>query len=211
MELDQILNFVFNIDRYLSDIIRIFGPLSYLILFIVIFLETGIVLAPFLPGDSLLFIVGVFTAHGSFNLALIYAFLVIAAILGDSVNYVIGSYFGENVFSRSRLFKREYLEKTKKFYAKHGGKTIFFARFIPIIRTFAPFVAGVGKMPYKKFISYNVIGGIVWVSFFLLAGYFFGEIPFVKENFSLVVLIIILISLLPLILGILKNIKNKNT
>ncbi len=205
----NIIDFIFHIDIYISDIIKIFGPLSYLILFLIIFLETGLVITPFLPGDSLLFVIGAFSAQGSFNVILMFFLLTAAAIIGDSLNYAIGNYFGEKVFEKSRLFKKEYLEKTKQFYRKYGGKTIFLGRFIPIIRTFAPFVAGVGKMPYPRFLAFNVIGGIVWVALFLFAGYLFGEIPIVKENFGISVIAIIIASTIPILIGFIKNIINK--
>jgi membrane-associated protein len=209
MALNQVFDFILNIDKYLSEIVEIFGPLAYLILFMLIFLETGFVLTPFLPGDSLLFVVGVFAAQGIFNLMLISVLLIIAAIVGDSLNYSIGNYLGEKYFEKSRFFRKDYLDKTKNFYRKYGGKTISLARFIPIVRTFAPFVAGVGKMPYKKFLFYNVIGAIIWVEAFVLAGYFFGGIPLVKENFSAVILTIVFVSLIPIIIGIIKSTKNK--
>ena len=193
-----IIDFVLHLDKYLSVIIRDFGVWSYLILFVVIFIETGLVITPFLPGDSLLFAAGAFAAAGAFNPVLLFALLAVAAVLGDTANYWIGHSIGPKVFTGNvRFLKKEYLDKTQAFYEKHGGKTIFLARFIPIIRTFAPFVAGVGKMRYSYFISYNVIGGIVWTSLFICAGYFFGNLPFVEENFSLVIIAIVIISVLP--------------
>jgi len=193
-----IIDFVLHLDKYLSVIIQDFGVWSYLILFIVIFIETGLVVTPFLPGDSLLFAAGAFAAAGAFNPVLLFVLLAVAAVLGDTANYWIGHSIGPKVFTGNvRFLKKEYLEKTQAFYEKHGGKTIFLARFIPIIRTFAPFVAGVGKMRYGYFISYNVIGGIVWTSLFIFAGYFFGNLPFVEENFSLVIIAIVIISVLP--------------
>ena len=164
----------------------------------VIFIETGLVITPFLPGDSLLFAAGAFAAVGAFNPILLFVLMAIAAVLGDTVNYWIGHSIGPRVFSGNvRFLKKEYLEKTQAFYEKHGGKTIFLARFIPIIRTFAPFVAGVGKMRYGYFISYNIIGGIVWTGICTFVGYFFGNLPFVKDNFSLVIIAIVIISVLP--------------
>lgn len=193
-----IIDFVLHLDKYLSVIIQDFGVWSYLILFIVIFIETGLVVTPFLPGDSLLFAAGAFAAAGAFNPILLFILLAVAAVLGDTVNYWIGHSIGPKVFTGNvRFLKKEYLDKTQAFYEKYGGKTIFLARFIPIIRTFAPFVAGVGNMRYGYFISYNVIGGIVWTSLFIFAGYFFGNLPFVEKNFSLVIIAIVVISVLP--------------
>ncbi len=193
-----IIDFILHLDKYLSIIIQDFGVWSYLILFVVIFIETGLVITPFLPGDSLLFAAGAFAAAGAFNPVLLFVLLAVAAVLGDTANYWIGHSIGPKVFTGNvRFLKKEYLEKTQAFYEKHGGKTIFLARFIPIIRTFAPFVAGVGKMRYGYFISYNIIGGIVWTGLFIFAGYFFGNLPFVEENFSLVIIAIVVISVLP--------------
>lgn len=191
-------DFLLHIDRYLSVIIQDFGAWSYLILFVVIFIETGLVVTPFLPGDSLLFAAGAFAALGAFNPVLLFVLMAVAAIAGDTLNYWIGHKIGPRVFSGEvRFLKKEYLDKTQAFYDKHGGKTIFLARFIPIVRTFAPFVAGVGKMRYGYFISYNIIGGIVWTGVCTFAGYFFGNLPFVKDNFSLVIVAIVIISVLP--------------
>jgi membrane-associated protein len=192
------IDFILHIDRYLSVIIQDFGMWSYLILFVVIFIETGLVFTPFLPGDSLLFAAGAFAAVGAFNPILLFVLMAVAAILGDTANYWIGHALGPKVFAgKIRFLKVEYLEKTQAFYEKYGGKTIFLARFIPIIRTFAPFVAGVGKMRYGYFISYNIIGGIVWTGVCTFVGYFFGNLPFVKDNFSVVIIAIVIISVLP--------------
>ncbi|MEK6935060.1 MAG: DedA family protein [Nanoarchaeota archaeon] len=199
------LDIILHLDKYVSFIIQNYGVFTYIILFFVIFLETGLVITPFLPGDSLLFVSGAFAASGVINVFILFLILAIAAILGDTFNYWIGNYFGEKVFVKSRFFRKEYLEKTKNFYEKYGGKTIIIARFIPIVRTFAPFVAGVGKMDYLKFLSFNIIGGIGWVGLFLFGGYYFGAIPFVQENLSVIVLLIIFISLLPVIFEFIKE------
>jgi membrane-associated protein len=192
------IDFILHLDKYLDLIIRSVGIWTYLILFGVIFVETGVVIMPFLPGDSLLFAAGAMSGLGSLNVFVLFFSLSAAAVLGDTINYWIGHSLGPKVFtSDSRLFKREHLERTQAFYAKHGGKTIFLARFIPIIRTFAPFVAGVGKMRYGYFLSYNIFGGIIWTGLFIFAGYFFGNLEFVRENFSLVVIAIVVISIMP--------------
>lgn len=191
------VDFILHIDKYLALIIQNYGILTYLLLFLVIFLETGLVITPFLPGDSLIFVAGAFAAKGALNVIVLFVILCIAAVVGDTVNYWIGNYFGERVFANNRFFKREYLEKTKEFYAKHGGKTIIYARYIPIIRTFAPFVAGIGKMNYFRFLSFNVVGGITWVALFVFGGYFFGGIPIIEENLTIVVFIIIFLSIIP--------------
>lgn len=194
----EIINFILHFEQHLRDFIQNYGIWAYALLFAIIFCETGLVITPFLPGDSLLFAAGALAADGSLNVILLSFLLVIAAILGDTVNYWIGYLIGPRVFNEQvRFLKREYLVKTHEFYEKHGGKTIILARFIPIIRTFAPFVAGVGKMTYIRFISYNVIGGLLWVGLFVFAGYFFGNIPFVQKNFSLVIVAIIVLSVLP--------------
>jgi membrane-associated protein len=194
-----LISFVLHIDVYLSQIIRAYGLWTYLILFLIIFCETGLVVTPVLPGDSLLFATGFFAAKGDLNPLLLFALLSVAAILGDSLNYWIGNLVGPKVFhqNHSRFFKREHLMRTHRFFEKHGGKTIIIARFVPIVRTFAPFVAGIGGMSYPRFISYNIIGGIVWIGVFVFAGYYFGNTPVVKNNFSLVGLAIIVISVLP--------------
>lgn len=196
--LQQALEFFLHLDAYLEAIIQQYGVWTYLILFVIIFCETGLVFTPFLPGDSLLFAAGTFAAFGWLNIWVLLILLSVAAILGDTVNYWIGHWFGEKLFDgRFRMLKPQHLEKTHHFYEKYGGKTIILARFVPIVRTFAPFVAGVGAMTYGKFISYNVAGGILWVSIFTLAGYFFGGVRFVQENFEFVVVAIILISVMP--------------
>ncbi len=206
--LREFIDLFLHLDEYLANIIQQYGTLTYLILFAVIFVETGLVIMPFLPGDSLLFAAGAMAAlpETGLNIALMWLLLFVAAVLGDTVNYWIGNKIGPRVFEReSRFIRREHLEKTQRFYKKHGGKTIIMARFVPIIRTFAPFVAGVGTMNYSRFITYNVVGGFVWVTLFLGAGYFFGNIPFVRDNFETVILAIIGISLLPPVYEFLKD------
>ncbi len=201
----QIVDIFLHLDIYLSQVISTYGIWTYALLFIVIFMETGFVVTPFLPGDSLLFAAGTFAALGALNVYLLAGLLIVAAVLGDTVNYWIGHAIGERAFSGEiKWIKKEYMERTHAFFEKHGGKTIFLARFVPIVRTFAPFVAGVGKMSYGYFISYNVFGGIVWVTLFVAAGYFFGNIPFIKHNFSLVIIAIILISILPMVVEAVK-------
>jgi membrane-associated protein len=189
-----------HLDRHLNEIIQDYGVWTYLILFLIIFCETGLVVTPLLPGDSLLFAAGALaaTTGSPLNVAFLFFLLTLAAILGDTVNYWIGAYIGPRAFSsKSRFLKKEYLDRTHEFYEKYGGKTIIIARFVPIVRTFAPFVAGVGSMTYWRFIVYNIVGGILWVAICVFSGYIFGNIPFVKNNFSLVVLAIIFISILP--------------
>lgn len=205
-----LIDLFLNLDKHLHELILQYGTLTYLILFLVIFAETGFVVTPFLPGDSLLFAVGTFAALGAFNITLIIILLSIAAILGDTVNYWIGNRIGPKIFQKETKFvKKEHLQRTHNFYEKHGGKTIIIARFIPIIRTFAPFVAGIGTMTYSKFIIYNVIGGILWVVLFVLGGYYFGNIPIVKNNFSLTITAIIFISILPGLIEYLRHNRNK--
>ncbi len=193
-----------HLDKHLAELITTYGVWTYGLLFLVIFMETGFVVTPFLPGDSLLFAAGTFAALGALNVFMLAGLLMAAAILGDTVNYWIGHHLGERAY-QSRWIKKEYLDRTHAFFEKHGGKTIFLARFVPIVRTFAPFVAGVGRMSYGYFLSYNVIGGIVWVTLFTFAGYFFGNIPIIKHNFSLVILAIILISVLPMGIEVWRN------
>jgi membrane-associated protein len=197
--LKTLLDIFLHIDKHLSELIQNYGLWTYLIMFTIIFLETGLVVTPFLPGDSLLFAAGTFAALGALDMLWLFVILSIAAIAGDTVNYWIGAYVGPKVFHKEkvRFLNKEYLDRTHQFYEKYGGKTIIIARFVPIIRTFAPFVAGIGSMTYWRFISYNVIGGIAWIVLCTLAGFFFGNLPIVKENFSLVILAIIIISILP--------------
>jgi membrane-associated protein len=194
-----LVDFFVHLDKYLPVIVQSFGIWAYVIVFLVIFCETGLVVTPILPGDSLLFALGSFAALGALNIELLLILLCIAAIAGDTVNYSIGHFIGPKVFhyEDNRFFKKEYLNKTHKFYEKHGGKTIIIARFMPIIRTFAPFVAGIGAMTYPKFILYNITGGIAWVCAFLLGGYFFGNIPSVKNNFTVVIIAIVIVSIMP--------------
>lgn len=208
--LTTFIDIFIHLDVYLSDIISQYGMWTYAILFAVIFIETGLVVMPFLPGDSLLFAAGTFAALGALNIYTLVGILMVAAILGDTANYWIGHSLGEKAYD-SKWVKREYIDKTHEFFQKHGGKTIFLARFVPIIRTFAPFVAGIGKMSYKYFFSYNVFGGLTWVPLFAFAGYFFGNIDFVKHNFSIVILAIIAISLVPVFIEALKARKESST
>lgn len=210
--LADIVSFVLHIDKHLGEIISNYGTLSYVILFLIVFAETGLVFVPFLPGDSLLFAAGAFAALGSFNIFVILGMLWLAAFLGDTANYWIGHFFGQKIIDNPHIpfINQKHIDETQEFYKKHGGKTIFLARFVPIVRTFAPFVAGVGKMDYKKFLEYNMTGGFVWVFGFTLLGFFFGNIPFVKENFSIVVLAIIALSVAPMIYEVVKS-KIKNS
>jgi membrane-associated protein len=194
----NILDLFLHLDEYLKEMITNYGAWTYGILFAVIFVETGLVIMPFLPGDSLLFAAGAFAAGGALNIWLLVVLLFIAAVVGDAVNYSIGHYLGERAYN-IKWIKKEYLEKTHAFFEKHGGKAIFLARFVPIVRTFAPFVAGVGKMSYGYFATYNIVGGATWVLVFSLLGYFFGNLEFVQKNFELVIVAIILISVVPMV------------
>ena len=203
----DVIDLFLHLDTHLQTVIQNYGTWTYVILFFIIFCETGLVVTPILPGDSLLFAAGAFAATGSLDLAWLLILLTVAAVLGDAVNYAIGHFMGPKVFSQpdSRFLKREYLDRTHQFYEKYGGKTIIIARFVPIVRTFAPFVAGVGSMTYAKFASYNVTGGLLWVGVCVLAGYAFGNIPVVQENFTLVILGIIFVSILPGIIEFLRQ------
>jgi membrane-associated protein len=197
--LRSIIDFFLHLDQHLSQVISQYGIWTHLILFLVVFCETGLVITPFLPGDSLLFAAGTFAALGALDLWLVVVLLIAAAIIGDTVNYWIGAYIGPRAFRGDiKFLRKEYLDRTHAFYEKHGGKTIIIARFVPIIRTFAPFVAGVGTMSYPRFITYNVVGAVLWVGLFVLGGYFFGTIPVVRENFTIVILAIIAISVMPI-------------
>lgn len=201
-----LIDFILHIDVHLGQLIQTYGTITYGILFVIIFIETGLVVMPFLPGDSLLFAAGAFAALGSLNIFSLLILLITAAFLGDTVNYWIGHFFGEQLIANPKVpIKKEHIEKTQKFFDKHGGKTIILARFVPIVRTFAPFVAGIGKMSYKHFISYNIIGGVLWVSLFTLVGFFFGNIPSVKHNFTLVIMGIILISVMPMVIEFIRH------
>lgn len=199
-----LIDFVLHFDKYLETILQNYGVMTYLVLFIIIFMETGLVFTPLLPGDSLLFVAGTLAGAGLMRISLLFFILTIAAIVGDSVNYWIGNYFGKKISSR-KWIKKEYLLRTQEFYKKHGVKTIILARFVPIVRTFAPFVAGLGKMEYKKFFLFNTIGGILWIAIFLYAGFFFGGIELVEQNLTYVILGIIFLSILPILWEILKS------
>jgi membrane-associated protein len=202
MELLQTLaDFILHVDIHLGALIADFGIWVYLLLFAIIFCETGLVVTPFLPGDSLLFAAGAFAAVGSLDLGTLLAVLMPAAVMGDNTNYWIGRTIGPGIFRSEHhfLFRRSYLERTEAFYEKHGGKTVLFARFMPIFRTFVPFVAGIGRMHYPRFIRYSLVGTALWVNTFVLAGYFFGNIPYVRNRFTLVILAIIVLSFLPLL------------
>ena len=198
-------NVFVHLDRHLAEIVGQYGTWTYLILFVIVFCETGLVVTPFLPGDSLLFAAGALAGSQALNVHVVVVLLSIAAILGDTVNYWIGAYIGPKAFSGNyRFLKKEYLDRTHAFYEKYGGKTIILARFVPIIRTFAPFVAGIGAMNYTRFIAYNIVGGIAWVAAFTYGGYWFGGITWVKEHFSIVVLVIIIISVMPIAIEMLR-------
>lgn len=208
----EIIDIFLHLDKHLNELFAAYGTLIYLILFLIIFAETGLVVAPFLPGDSLLFATGALAASegSTLSLPLLLGLLFVAAVVGDGVNYSIGNYIGPKAFSiNSRFLKQEHLRQTQTFYEKHGGKTIILARFMPIVRTLAPFVAGIGRMKYSQFALYNVLGGAIWVGSFLLLGYFFGNQPIVKKNFSLVVLGIIVVSVMPAVWEVIKARRSK--
>lgn len=201
------VDFFLHLDRHLVEIVAQYGVHTYALLFLIVFCETGLVVTPILPGDSLLFAAGALAAQGSLDAGLLFALLVLAAILGDTVNYAVGHYLGPKVFHypRSRFFNPEHLRRAHAFYERHGGKTIIIARFVPIVRTFAPFVAGVGAMSYARFLLYNVVGALLWVGICVMGGYFFGNIGVVRENFSLVIIAIVLVSVAPGIIGIVQH------
>jgi len=208
--MEYLLKFIdifLNLDQHLGLVIQSYGNWTYLILFLIIFCETGLVVTPILPGDSLLFAIGTFAASGYLDITKTLVLLSAAAILGDTVNYWMGSFIGAKVFhyENSRIFRKEYLDKTHRFYEKYGGKTIIIARFVPIVRTFAPFVAGVGAMTYLRFLAYNIAGGLLWISSITLAGYYFGNIPVVKNNFTIVIIAIVFISILPGVIEYMRN------
>lgn len=206
-----LLDVFLHLDKYLNEIINQYGILTYAILFLIIFAETGFVFVPFLPGDSLLFAAGTFAALGSLNVHYLFFLLSIAAIIGDTVNYWIGHYIGPKLFAKySRYLKKEYLDRTHQFFERYGGKTIIIARFVPIVRSFAPFVAGIGAMTYSKFILFNIVGGVLWCALFVYGGFFFGNLPFIKNNFSLAIIVIIFLSTLPTITEYLRHKKNKS-
>lgn len=200
------IDFILHLDKYLDVLVQQYGVWTYAILFIIIFLETGLVVTPFLPGDSLLFAAGALASKG-LSVPFLVLLLAVAAILGDTINYFTGSFVGPKVFTKkhSLIFHKEYLDRTHAFYEKYGAKTIVLARFVPIIRTFAPFVAGIGKMHYPKFLTYNVLGGVLWVASLVLLGHYFGTIPVVKENFELAIIAIIIVSLIPVFIELLKH------
>ena len=199
--LSTLIDLFLHLDKHLGEIIAAYGIWTYVILFAIIFCETGLVVTPILPGDSLLFAVGIFAAKGFPDVTVSIVLLSVAAILGDTVNYACGAFIGPKVFKEQggRFLKREYLDRTQRFYERHGGKTIVLARFMPIVRTFAPFVAGIGRMSYPRFLAYNVFGGILWVMIFVIAGYAFGNIPIVRDHFSLIALAIVVVSVLPIV------------
>ncbi len=209
-----LIDFILHIDVHLNYLVAEYGVWIYAILFLIIFCETGLVVTPFLPGDSLLFVAGTLAAlpANDINIHLIVILLISAAILGDATNYFIGRFFGKKLFSNpnSKIFRQSYLEKTHAFYEKHGGKTIILARFIPIIRTFAPFVAGMGHMSYSRFATFNIVGAVVWVSLFSYAGFLFGGLPIVRKNLQLVIVAIIVISIIPAVVEIWRNRRKKN-
>jgi len=206
-----LIDLFINLDKHLNVVIQNFGAWTYFVLFLIIFCETGLVVTPILPGDSLLFAAGALAASSSLEVGWLFGLLSVAAVAGDTVNYWIGYFIGPKVFHNNnvRFLKKEYLERTHRFYEKHGGETIIIARFIPIIRTFAPFVAGIGTMTYWRFISYNIIGGIAWIAIFVFGGYYFGNLPYVRDNFSLVIVAIVLISVMPGVVKFMQERRNR--
>ncbi len=204
--LRQFVDLILHLDRHLADIIARYGTGTYLLLFAIVFCETGLVVTPFLPGDSLLFAIGTFCGLGALDVRVVVPLLLAATFLGDNVNYWIGAKIGRRAFSGElRFVKREHLVRTEAFYARHGGRTVIMARFVPIVRTFAPFVAGVGHMPYRQFLAYSIAGALLWVGLLVLGGYYFGNLPAVRSNFSAVILAIIVISVLPMVVELVKG------
>jgi Uncharacterized membrane-associated protein len=206
-----LINVILHLDKYLNVILQNYGMWTYGLLFFIIFCETGLVVTPFLPGDSILFATGALASTGSLNIVFLFIIFFIGAVVGDTVNYHIGNKMGNNIFDKEdvKIINKEYLKKAQRFYEKHGSMTIALGRFIPIIRTFVPFIAGIGKMSYTKFITYNILGGFLWVLLMLGGGYFFGELPFIKQHFSFVVIAIIIISIIPAIVTFIKEKKNR--
>jgi membrane-associated protein len=202
-----VMDYFLHMDKHLGQVIAYCGPWVYVLFFMIIFCETGLVVTPFLPGDSLLFAIGAFAAMGSLDVTWIFVLLSLAAILGNLANYGIGKFVGPKIFSseKIRFLNREYLEKTHRFYEKHGGKTIILTRFLPIFRTFAPFVAGIGAMTFWRFFAYNIVGGLSWVALFVFGGYYFGNLPVVKKNFTIVIMAIVVISVLPAVIEFLRH------
>ena len=209
--LQQLVDFILHIDRHLADLCAMYGLWVYAILYLIVFCETGLVVTPFLPGDSLLFAIGSLAAIGAVRMEYAIPMLIAAALTGDNTNYWIGRTLGPKVFhqERSRFLNREYLDKTHAFYERHGRKTVIIARFLPIIRTFAPFVAGIGRMQYRTFLLFSVIGALLWVSLFVLGGYYFGTVPFIRQNFSLVIVALVLIPGLPALIGFIRQILDR--
>jgi membrane-associated protein len=205
------IDFIIHLDQHLSYILESYGVWCYLLFFVVIFAETGLVVTPFLPGDSLLFALGTFAAVGSLHVAWLFVILSAAAVLGDSANYTVGKYFGSMILKREGAWflKKEHIDRTHRFYEKYGAKTIVLARFVPIVRTFAPFIAGLGKMTYLRFFTYNVVGGVLWVALFVFCGFFFGNIRIIRENFTLTIFAIIIISILPAVVEVWKEARRK--
>ena len=206
-----LVNFILHIGDHLQELVNTYGNWIYAILFAIVFCETGLVVLPFLPGDSMLFAAGTIAAVGDMNIFVLIGLLIVAAVLGDFVNFEIGKHFGQKLFSNpnSKIFKQSYLQKTHDYYERYGGRTIIIARFIPIVRTFAPFVGGMGNMNYAQFARYNIVGAVLWVVSFTTLGYFFGQLPFVKEHFSWIMIAIIVISVVPMIVEIIRHRKDK--
>jgi len=211
--ISRLIDLFLHLDKHLNDVISQYGGWTYLILFLIVFCETGLVVTPILPGDSLLFAAGTFAALGSLNVLWVFVLLSIAAIAGDTINYWVGYWIGPKIFHRAnvRFLNKKHLDRTHAFYEKYGGKTIVLARFVPIVRTFAPFVAGIGRMSYWRFITYNVVGGIAWVAICVFSGYYFGNLEIVRKNFSLVILAILIISVLPMVVEYLRSRQTKNS